>query len=226
MLTTLRSARAVLLACCLPAALFAEKPFAFTDTPGQLPKTVVPRHYTLRIQPDLTARTTTGTATIELEVLQPVSELVLNANELAIDSAGLLDDPAAPRALTPRLDPAKQTLTFPVALAAGPHTLTISYRGKIGTQAEGFFVDKYPTPTGDKLMLDALRASGGGAIAVTDEELTAEADAGSRLEGIDFAPEGGAAIAAAKALRSRGVLRADEEVVLFNTGAGWLYRQP
>ena len=65
----------------------------------------------------------------------------------------LTDDPAAPRPLTPRLDPAKQTLTLPVALAAGRHTVTITYRGKIGTQAEGFFVDKYPTPSGDKLML-------------------------------------------------------------------------
>jgi aminopeptidase N len=150
----LRSALALFLAVCvLPAALRAERPFAFADTPGQLPKSVVPRHYTLRIQPDLVARTTTGTATIELEVLQPVHALVLNAHELAIDSAALLDDPAVPRPLTPRLDSAKQTLTLPVELSAGPHTITIAYRGKIGTQAEGFFIDKYPTPTGDKLML-------------------------------------------------------------------------
>ena len=153
MLTILRTARAVLITCCLPVALIAEKPFAFADTPGQLPKTVVPRHYTLRIQPDLELRTTTGTTTIELEVLQPVTELVLNANELEIDSAALTDDPAAPRPLTPRLDPAKQTLSLPVTLTPGRHTITLTYRGKIGTQAEGFFVDKYPTPSGDKLML-------------------------------------------------------------------------
>ncbi len=153
MLTILRAARAGLITCCLPVALFAEKPFAFADTPGQLPKTVVPRHYTLRIQPDLEKRTTAGTTTIELDVLAPVSELVLNSHELEIDSAALIDSPAAPRPLTPRLDPAKQTLTLPVALAAGRHTVTITYRGRIGTQAEGFFVDKYPTPSGDKLML-------------------------------------------------------------------------
>jgi aminopeptidase N len=145
--------RVLLAVFVLPAALFAEKPFSFADTPGQLPKDVVPRHYTLRIQPDLAARTTAGTATIELEVLAPVTELVLNAHELAIDSAALVDNPAAPGPLTPRLDPAKQTLTLPVALAAGRHTIMIAYRGKIGTQAEGFFIDKYPTPTGDKLML-------------------------------------------------------------------------
>jgi threonine synthase len=53
-----------------------------------------------------------------------------------------------------------------------------------------------------------------------------EARQGSRLEGIDFAPEGGAAIAAARSLRESGVLREADRVVLFNTGAGWLYRDP
>ena len=145
--------RLLALTCIVPAALFGEKPFSFPDTPGQLPKTAVPRHYTLHIQPDLAARTTAGTARIELEVLQPVHELVLNALELEIDGAALADDPAHPAPLTPHLDPARQTLTLPAELAAGLHTITVAYRGRIGTQAEGFFVDKYPTPTGDKLML-------------------------------------------------------------------------
>jgi threonine synthase len=91
------------------------------------------------------------------------------------------------------------------------------------TSASGLRV---PAPLGDRLMLRALRESGGGAVAVSDPELTDEARQGARLEGIDFAPEGGAAIAAARTLRERGVLRAEHRVVLFNTGAGWLYRDP
>jgi threonine synthase len=75
-------------------------------------------------------------------------------------------------------------------------------------------------------MLRALRESGGGAVAVSDADLTQAAEQGSRLEGIDLCPEGGAAIAAARVLLGRGVLRADDRVVLFNTGAGWLYREP
>jgi threonine synthase len=75
-------------------------------------------------------------------------------------------------------------------------------------------------------MLRALRESGGGAVAVSDSELAQDAEQGSRLEGIDFAPEGGAAIAAARALRAAGVLLPEDKVVLFNTGAGWLYRDP
>jgi threonine synthase len=83
---------------------------------------------------------------------------------------------------------------------------------------------RVPGALGDRLMLRALRESGGGAVAVSDAELATEASQGGRLEGIDFAPEGGAAIAAARVLRASGVLAPEEKVVLFNTGAGWLYR--
>jgi threonine synthase len=91
------------------------------------------------------------------------------------------------------------------------------------TSASGLRV---PRPLGDRLMLRALRESSGGAVAVSDAELEGEAREGSRLEGIDFAPEGGAAIAAARVLRNRGVLSPEHRIVLFNTGAGWLYRDP
>ncbi len=46
------------------------------------------------------------------------------------------------------------------------------------------------------------------------------------LEGVDFSPEGGAAVAAASALVRKGEIGARDQVVVFNTGAGWLYRGP
>lgn len=73
-------------------------------------------------------------------------------------------------------------------------------------------------------MLRALRQSGGGAVAVTDALLAAAARDLQTLEGIDAAPEGGASLAGAIELKARGALRADDRVVIFNTGAGWLYR--
>jgi threonine synthase len=91
------------------------------------------------------------------------------------------------------------------------------------TSASGLRV---PGPLGDRLMLRALRESAGDAVAVPDADLEEEAREGSHLEGIDFAPEGGAAIAAARVLRNRGVLSPEHRIVLFNTGAGWLYRDP
>ena len=83
---------------------------------------------------------------------------------------------------------------------------------------------RVPGPLGDRLMLTALRESGGGAVAVSDEALMAAARELQRGEGLDAAPEGGAALAAAVELGRRGALRGSERVVIFNTGAGWLYR--
>lgn len=154
----MRIAPLVRLALCLGglwSPLRAERPFTFADTPGQLPKAIVPHHYALHLTPDFAARTTTGTARIDLEVLTPVSTIVLNAHELDITAAALTDLGQPAVSLTPRLDAAKQTLTLdlPATLSVGAHALTLAYHGKISTKAEGFFLDRYPTPTGDKYML-------------------------------------------------------------------------
>jgi len=83
---------------------------------------------------------------------------------------------------------------------------------------------RVPSPLGDRLMLRALRDSKGGAVAVSDEALLAAANELQTSEGIDASPEGGAALAGAVELKRRGQLSGSERVVLFNTGAGWLYR--
>lgn len=82
---------------------------------------------------------------------------------------------------------------------------------------------RVPAPLGGRLMLRAMRESGGGAVAVSDAELSA---AQSRLaaEGLDASPEGGATAAALQHLVATGAIRDTDSVVLFNTGAGWLYR--
>jgi threonine synthase len=85
---------------------------------------------------------------------------------------------------------------------------------------------RVPAPLGDRLILRALRESGGGAVAVADEDLSAHARSLSSQEGIDMSPEGGSSVAAAVALKSAGILGTEDRVVLFNTGAGWLYRVP
>jgi threonine synthase len=91
------------------------------------------------------------------------------------------------------------------------------------TSASGLRV---PGPLGGALMLRILRETGGGAIAVTDEALETAAREVTRETGIDMSPEGGAAVAAVAALRHAGTVAADERVLVFNTGAGWLYRDP
>jgi threonine synthase len=72
-------------------------------------------------------------------------------------------------------------------------------------------------------MLDILRRSGGGAVAVTDEEMIAAAREIGAAEGIFCAPEGAACLPALRKLMSEGKVAPDDRVVLFNTGAGLKY---
>ena len=88
------------------------------------------------------------------------------------------------------------------------------------TTASGLRV---PRAIGDFLILDALRASNGTAISVTDEELIAATREIGAAEGLFVAPEGAACLPALKKLIATGEVGTGEQVVLFNTGAGVKY---
>ena len=82
---------------------------------------------------------------------------------------------------------------------------------------------RVPRAIGDFLILDALRASKGTAIAVTDEELIAATREIGAAEGLFCAPEGAACLPALRKLLQAGAVGKDERIVLFNTGAGVKY---
>ena len=82
---------------------------------------------------------------------------------------------------------------------------------------------RVPTPIGDRWMLRVLRESEGGAAAIDDEELILGSLRAASSDGIFFAPEGGALVAALVRFLDQGVIRSDERVVLFNTGTGLKY---
>ncbi len=88
------------------------------------------------------------------------------------------------------------------------------------TTASGLRV---PRAIGDFLILDALRASGGTAIAVTDKELIDATKEIGAAEGIFCAPEGAACLPALRKLMADGSVKPNERVVLFNTGSGVKY---
>src|SRR5438477_2182474 len=79
---------------------------------------------------------------------------------------------------------------------------------------------RVPKAIGDFLILDALRSSGGTAVAVSDEELLAAVGEIGAAEGLFVAPEGAACLPALRELIGRGEVKPDDRVVLFNTGAG------
>jgi threonine synthase len=84
---------------------------------------------------------------------------------------------------------------------------------------------RVPNAFADRLILRALRESGGTAISVSDEELLQSQKQLGALEGLFAAPEGAATAAAAEKLLASGFIKSDEKVVLFNTGSGLKYVQ-
>jgi threonine synthase len=88
------------------------------------------------------------------------------------------------------------------------------------TAASGLRV---PKAIGDFLMLEILRKSKGGAVAVDDEEMIRTVREVGAKEGLFVAPEGAACFVALKKLRASGKIDRGERVVIFNTGSGIKY---
>ena len=82
---------------------------------------------------------------------------------------------------------------------------------------------RVPKAIGDFLIIDALHASHGTAIAVTDVELVAAVKEIGSAEGLFCAPEGAACLPALRKLIEQDLVKENETIVLFNTGAGVKY---
>ena len=85
---------------------------------------------------------------------------------------------------------------------------------------------RVPQAIGDFLILRAVRESGGFAIAVADDAITAAIDEVARAEGLLLCPEGAATYAALKQGIADGRIRRDERALLFNCATGLKYPMP
>jgi threonine synthase len=82
---------------------------------------------------------------------------------------------------------------------------------------------RVPKPYADYLILDILKKSRGTAVAATDEEIVEATRHWAKVEGIFAAPEGAACLVAYRKLRTNNFFKAEDTVVLFNTGSGLKY---
>ena len=120
-----------------------EKPFKFNETPGKLPKTVVPTQYSIRIVPNTANFTFAGTETVKVNVRAPIRQLLLNALELKVEAASVDDKELPASAIKIDKENELLMLTLPSELAAGDHTLTLRFTGKINQQGQGLFYMHY-----------------------------------------------------------------------------------
>jgi threonine synthase len=82
---------------------------------------------------------------------------------------------------------------------------------------------RVPRAIGDFLILRAVRASGGFAIAVSDAALTRAAAEAAEQDGLMLCPESGATLAACEQALERGLIGRDDRVLLFNCASGLKY---
>ena len=120
-----------------------EKPFNFNETPGKLPKEVVPTEYAIRIVPNLDNFTFAGSETVKLNVRSPVHQLVLNGLELKIEAASVDGKELPLPAIKTYNEKELLTLALPSELPAGDHALTLRFTGKINQQGQGLFYMRY-----------------------------------------------------------------------------------
>jgi aminopeptidase N len=127
----------------MSSAFASEQSFSFKDTPGKLPKGVVPTDYSIRIIPEIDKLTFAGVETVKLNVRSRVRQLVLNALELKIEAASIDGKELPGSAIETDSKTELLTLTLPSELATGEHTLVLYFTGKINEQGQGLFYMRY-----------------------------------------------------------------------------------
>jgi threonine synthase len=85
---------------------------------------------------------------------------------------------------------------------------------------------RVPQAVGDFLILDAVRQSGGTAIAVEDDHIQRCSEEVASRDGMLLCPEGAATVAAWEVALDTGHISRDDRVVLFNCGNGLKYAMP
>jgi puromycin-sensitive aminopeptidase len=127
--------------------------------PYRLPRTALPRRYDIRLEPDLTTLTFRGEETVTLDVTESVSELLLNAVELAIDAASLENDRGQSIPATVSLDEAAERCRLALAAPAAPGRwrLRLTFRGALNDKLRGFYRSSYKDATGATRLLAATQ---------------------------------------------------------------------
>ncbi len=82
---------------------------------------------------------------------------------------------------------------------------------------------RVPAAIGDFMILDAVRESGGTAVAVDERQIVDWMRLAMRSEGVSVCPESAACVGAAQSLLASGWLKPTDRVVLYNCGAAQKY---
>jgi puromycin-sensitive aminopeptidase len=116
----------------------------------RLPTSVVPTRYDLRLEPDLESATFAGTVAITVTVKEPVTEMVLNAAELAISSvaAERADGAVVQGSVAMEPEAERVRLLFPSPVDPGEWRVRLAFTGVLNDRLHGFYRSTYKDDAG------------------------------------------------------------------------------
>lgn len=124
------------------------------QNPYRLPREVIPLRYQLRLEPDLTNFTFSGSEQIEIEITEPVTEIVLNAIELDLQSAEIKHSSQQTNLeISYQEETQRVILASPGLLPVGPAILDIKFTGVLNDQLHGFYRSTFTDINGQKRVL-------------------------------------------------------------------------
>ena len=120
-----------------------------TEADFRLPRTVVPSHYRIRLEPDLEAATFSGTVAIDVDVVESVSSVLMNALDLTVTGASV-DAGGATFEATPSYDEERDRLQLDLdgELPVGPAVVHVSFDGILNDLLRGFYRSTYTDDDG------------------------------------------------------------------------------
>jgi aminopeptidase N len=138
------------LCCSLAPTAWCAAPFSFESAPGRLPKNVVPLSYDVAIVPDVDALRFTGTESVRLQFRAATATVQFNSLNETLSDVRLDGKPVKSVTSNDAEQLSTVTLRKPVS---GLHSLSFSYSGKIETQPQGLFAQKYRESGGGQAIL-------------------------------------------------------------------------
>ena len=120
--------------------------------PYRLPSSVVPGHYNLHLKPDLDTETFTGDVEITIEAHEPVSQIILNAKEMDLNSAQLSGDSVNIEIETFDYDEDLERVTLDLGqeIDTGSYSLSIDFDGILNRKLQGFYISTFTDESGEE----------------------------------------------------------------------------